>query len=268
MLLRDSLDTSRKLVYSLYQLMVAGDGAAGKCMEREILRNKIIREIIARIASGAVGVGDRLPSERALCGEFGVSRGTVREALIQLEKLRVIQIRPNSGAYVRRSSVDAVPSRFLPESYRSVSLDDVVDARLAIEVAAARAACRNRTESDIDVLQTLVRRMEAAIDDLPSFLDFDMQFHQALIRASHNPVLEAAFTAIYEYHRYSSVFTSRQEGEEDLALGFHERIVALVETQFAGECAVVLSEHLEYLRKYADVGAPAGETRSKKEGDQ
>lgn len=233
-----------------------------------MLRNKIIREVIARIASGAVGVGERLPSERALCGEFGVSRGTVREALTQLEQLEVIQIRPNSGAYVRRSSVEAVPSRFLPDSYRSVSLDDVVDARLAIEVAAARAACRHRTESDLDVLQTLVRRMESALDDLPSFLDLDMQFHQALIRASHNPVLEAAFAAIYEYHRYSSVFTSRQEGEEDLALRFHQRIVALVELKSANECAKVISEHIEYLRRYGEVATPAGGTTSKQEGRQ
>ncbi|NIA07923.1 MAG: FCD domain-containing protein [Actinobacteria bacterium] len=92
--------------------------------------------------------------------------------------------------------------------------------------------------------------MASAIDDLPEFLRLDMQFHRALVRASGNVVLITAFQAIYEYHRFSSVFTSQHEGEEERALDHHGKLLTALEKGNAKAGRRILAKHLDYMRKY------------------
>src|SRR5690606_31248470 len=105
----------------------------------------------------------------------------------------------------------------------------VVTARKAIELASLRQAVDRITARDLQSLRTLLERMGGALDDLPRFLELDLAFHQALVRASGNVVLATAFEAIYDYHRFSAVYTSQQEGEEEQALRFHERLLGAIE---------------------------------------
>ena len=220
-------------------------------MDRERLDNTVRREIIALIASGAYGRGRRLPAERELCRLMDVSRGTLRKALANLAELGVVSIKPNSGIYVESISGAKLPREILPPDFGAVDLADVIEARKAIELPAVERACGCITRKQRHELAELVDRMAAAVDDLSEFLKLDMQFHQALVRASGNMVLSTAFEAIYEYHRFSSVFTSRHEGEEELALDYHRRLLAALERGDARNCRAILREHLDYMTKYS-----------------
>lgn len=211
-----------------------------------------MREIIAMIASGGYERGRRLPAERVLSERLGVSRGTVRKALSQLAALGVITIRPNSGIYVENATRDRLPRKVLPPSFVDVALSDVIEARKAIELPGAERACTAATDAQKQIIADLVNRMAAATDDLGEFLKLDMQFHQALVRASGNMVLAAAFESIYEYHRFSSVFTSRQDGDEEVALGYHRRILASLEAGDGERCRTILAEHLDYMSRYGE----------------
>ena len=220
-------------------------------MDTERLHKKIVREIIALIASGTYRDGERLPAERSLCGQFEVSRGTLRKALATLEQLGVVSIKPNSGIYVHNVSPAALPKTYLPPDFDRVDLADIIDARRAIETAAVETACRRITARQIRQLRTLIEKMAEAIDDLPAFLEADMAFHQALVRASGNRVLVTAFESIYEYHRFSSIFTSQQEGEERAALDYHRKLLAALGAGKAGAARRILAEHLEDVKKYS-----------------
>ena len=226
-------------------------------MNRERLDNAVLREIIARIASGAYSQGQRLPAERELCLRLDVSRGTLRKALANLADLGVVSIKPNSGVYVESISGAELPREVLPPDFGSVDLADVVDARKAIELPAVEQACGRATGEQRRELAELVEQMAGAIDDLSEFLKLDMQFHRALVRASGNMVLSTAFEAIYEYHRYSSVFTSRHEGEEELALDYHRKLLTAMEARDPRRCRVILGEHLDYMTKYSDREEPS-----------
>lgn len=204
------------------------------------------------IASGGYERGRRLPAERTLSERLGVSRGTVRKAISQLAELGVITIRPNSGIYVEDTTRDRLPRDVLPPSFIDVALSDVIEARKAIELPAAERACTTATEEQKRTITDLVDRMAAAADDLGEFLKLDMQFHQALVRASGNMVLAAAFESIYEYHRFSSVFTSRQDGDEEVALGHHRRILAALEAGDGERCRAILGEHLDHMSQYTE----------------
>lgn len=88
------------------------------------------------------------------------------------------------------------------------------------------------------------------MDDLPIFLQADMEFHQQLVRASGNVVLVTAFLAIYEYHRFSSVFTSQQEGEERLAQTCHRNLLVALAKKDAQTCRRILAGHLDHMTRY------------------
>jgi len=223
-------------------------------MEKEQLHNKVIREILALIFSGIYAVGQRLPAERALCKQFSISRGTLRKALANLASMRVISIKPNSGIYVEKISRAKLPKNVLPLDFGNVNLRDIIDARKAIELAAVERACEKITLKQWKDLAHLLEEMISAIDDLPKFLKLDMQFHQALVGASGNVVLITAFQAIYEYHRFSSVFTSQQEGEEELALDYHSKLLSALEKHNVRASRKILAKHLDHMRKYSQTG--------------
>jgi GntR family transcriptional repressor for pyruvate dehydrogenase complex len=230
-------------------------------MNKDLLHNKIIRELLGRVYSGQYEVGCKLPAERVLCAELGVSRGTVREAMGNLASLGVIDIRHGSGAYVCRIQREAIPSSLLPQDFNDVTLADILVARKAIETVAAQLACRRIRAVGIKKLQRLIDCMEASLDNLPLFLKYDMDFHYAIVRAAGNRPLEMAFAAIYEYHKYSMVFTSQHPGDEATALAYHRRMLDAIERRDTAGAAAAVSEHLETM---VETATKHGSARRKK----
>jgi GntR family transcriptional repressor for pyruvate dehydrogenase complex len=224
--------------------------ARDSLMDKEHLHNKVVKEVIAMVASGACARGQRLPAERTLCGQFGVSRGTLRKALAKLVELEIVSIKPNSGIYVRKAKPAAVPQTFLPPDFENVNLGDILQARKAIELAAVELACRRAGRGQIKALRDSLKGMATSLDDLPAFLQADMAFHQQLVQAGGNRVLVTAFQAIYEYHRFQTILTSQKDEEERLALGFHRRILAAVEKRNVPAARRILAEHLDYMNRY------------------
>jgi len=217
-------------------------------MDKELLRNKVVREIIALIAGGNFRQVKRLPAERNLSRQFAVSRGTIRQALDDLRKLEIIEIRPGSGAFVRGSDKTKIPDKYLPANFENISLEDVVVARKAIELTAVELACQKITPSQLNKLARLMTAMERAQGDLPALLHYDMDFHQTIVRASRNAALVTAFDAIYEYHRFSQVFSSRQLGQDKLAINYHRKIFQAVSTRNAKLSRKLLDQHLDSIK--------------------
>jgi GntR family transcriptional repressor for pyruvate dehydrogenase complex len=219
-------------------------------LDKEHLHKKITKEIIALVASGTYTRGQRLPAERTLCLKFGVSRGTLRKALAKLVELHVVNIKPKSGIYVENPSPEGMPRTLLPPEFENASLGDIIEARKAIELAAIDQACTRLNKSDVQVLESLLGRMKAYVEDLSEFLQADMEFHQQMVRASGNVVLVTAFLAIYEYHRFSSVFTSQHEGEEESAYEFHNKLLAALKRKDAPTARRILKQHLDHIVRY------------------
>ena len=232
-------------------------------MNKDLLHNKIVRELLGRVYSGQYEVGCKLPAERVLCAELGVSRGTVREAMSNLASLGVIDIRHGSGAYIRRIQREAIPSSLLPQDFNNVTIADILVARKAIETAATQLACKRSNSGDIKELRRLINCMKASLDNLPLFLKYDMDFHYAIVRAAGNRPLEMAFAAIYEYHKYSMVFTSRHPGDEAMALAYHRRMLDAIELKDAADAAAAVSEHLETMVETATKRSSARRKRVK-----
>ena len=215
-------------------------------MNKELLHTKLVRELIALIASGKYADGIRLPAERKLCQQFNVSRGTVRQAFYDLEKLGVIKIRAGSGAYVQKISQKKLPMHLAPLNFANVTFSDIIYARKAIETAAITLACNKINAGQIDELDNLMRKMEQSKDNLLQFLELDARFHQFIIHSSGNMPLVTAFEAIAEYHKYSQVFSSLYESEIHNAINYHRKMFSALKTRNVKNAVRAITKHLEH----------------------
>ncbi|MBU0715310.1 MAG: FCD domain-containing protein [Verrucomicrobia bacterium] len=222
-------------------------------LNRERLQDGVIKHIIGRIANGVYPKGTRLPSERRLCTEFNVSRGTLRKGMAELRRLGIVTIRHGSGCYANRLLKPALASYgFTRKGQARVSLNDIITARQAIELAAVRQAVHIIRHSTIRRLTRLIDQMVDTVD-LTKSIALDMQFHQILVAASRNPVLSAAFEAIQPYHKYSQIFTSYGPREKEMTLAHHRRIIRALKQGHAVAVLKALSHHLDVMKEYERV---------------
>jgi DNA-binding FadR family transcriptional regulator len=210
-----------------------------------------LRELIM---SGELARGDRLPNETILAGQFGVSRGTVREALRVLAAQNLIRTAKGAGggSFVTLPTADHISDflhaniGLLSES-EAVSLHEFLEARAILEVPAARLAAERRSESDITTLK-------ATIVDDPVHRPTDEQFaynkgfHSAVMGACGNTLLYIAAQPIFSVlqtnlSRSSLDHTFHQRIHDD-----HERIAAAIERGDPDAAGNEMHEHLAFLR--------------------
>ncbi|MCB1474773.1 MAG: FadR family transcriptional regulator [Rhodobiaceae bacterium] len=163
----------------------------------------VIAQIRAKIASGELREGDRLPPERELSSVLGVSRNTVREALRALEHSGVIEQKPGvaGGAFIRNNSTEVVRTTFGDLFHLGmVDSKKLAEARTAIGSEVAVLACEYRTEEDLAALTENVERMTAAAlaGDFRQRAALNLEFGKVLARASHNAVLMVITDALID----------------------------------------------------------------------
>lgn len=210
------------------------------------LQDDIGRELLLLIAKAASRPGDRLPPERLLAERLQVSRGVLRQALAALVAAGVIESRHGSGTYTVDLFAAGLPDSLRPPGFdRAVPLDDILAARLAIELPALRAACRQSGRDAHPRLAACIDGMRAAVGDGTwAFIEADMAFHRALVEAGGNTLLVTAFDAIGPHHLRSQVETHRGRDDELAAIGQHQAVLDALRAGNAVRAEAELTRHL------------------------
>jgi GntR family transcriptional regulator, transcriptional repressor for pyruvate dehydrogenase complex len=159
-------------------------------------RSQVASQLEAELLAGNLAVGTKLPSEREFALRLGVSRPLVREALRSLVERGLIEISPGRGAFVRDPTT-AEAARPLDSHYRRqrITPDNLIEARMIIEPAAARLAATRATPSEIELLREAVERVEGA-EGILDRARCDVSLHALVARMAHNPVIETTFESI------------------------------------------------------------------------
>lgn len=151
----------------------------------------IYEQIRAKILSGELKPGDKLPAERDLIEMFQRSRPTVREALRMLENKNYVSISRGRGTIVNKLSTDEI-ERTLSSLVRLnlVSEENIMDIRTVCETLAISLAAKNRTEQDVQVLRGILTSGDQALEtSFEQFMDNGILFNGAIAKASHNEML-------------------------------------------------------------------------------
>ncbi|NKZ09548.1 FadR family transcriptional regulator [Mycolicibacterium septicum DSM 44393] len=170
------------------------------------LVDQVIEQLRTLVTSGEWPVDGRIPTEPELVEALGVGRNTVREAVRALAHNGIFEVRQGDGTYVRATSEVSAALRRLCGS----ELRDVLQVRRCLEVEGARLAATARTEEDLAELRAQLAHTDTT--DHARFTHSDTEFHLAVVRASHNPVLIEIYRGLLEAITASVATTSATPG--------------------------------------------------------
>ncbi len=196
------------------------------------------------IASGELAPGSRLPSERDLAARWGVSRSSVREAMLELESKRLVDRAPGRGTVVRHPSDDVRALLQLGEH----EVDDAAELRLVVEPQIAAIAAERATRSALLMLEETLRQADASLSPERS-VELDQEFHLLLAQATQNPLLATmlglANTWTLDHRRRSH----RSRRARQSSIDGHWEILRAVAAGDAAEASRAMSVHLASVRR-------------------
>ena len=214
------------------------------------LADRVYHLLYSRISNGDYPANQKLPSEKALADEFGVSRPVLREALERLREQGLVHSRQGAGSYVRE--VRTVPLGFA----RVETIADIqrcYEFRICIETMAARLAAGRRDEEALDEIATALSLMEGATNSQTHREDADFAFHLAVAKAANNQYFEASMRALRE-HIYVGMKLHGQSLMTDGAralrnvFGEHSAIFAAIRDGDGDTAAGLMHGHLAHSR--------------------
>jgi GntR family transcriptional repressor for pyruvate dehydrogenase complex len=215
------------------------------------LKDAVIERLEELILSGRVPIGEKLPSERALALQLGVSRPVVHEGLVELAARGLVSLKPRVGAqvndYRRQGSLALLNSL---TSYRRGALDPalldgLLGLRRLLESETARLAARHRSDDDLRGLEEALAR-EARVDerDVRSLVDVDFDFHHRIALASGNPIYPMFIKSFEPAAKNLAEQFFAAKSVAPRVFGYHRQLVAAVASRDGDRAAAVMQEIL------------------------
>lgn len=218
---------------------------------RSRLADELVEQIKARILSGALAVGDRLPSERELARAFNASPVVLREALHTLEAAGLVTIRKGAtgGAFISRPT-HRVLSESLSTLFRfgQTTLAELTEARLVLEPEVAALAALRRTEAHVAALRENLERSEGCCHSLTQRRVETLNFHRLLAEISTNPFLVASVNSITDNFVDNTGTTGLTEDVVTRNVDYHRRILDAVVRQDPDRARALMREHIRQIQ--------------------
>lgn len=223
-----------------------------------IKTNKVYEQVIQQIKDmiyrGDIRRGDKLPSERVLKDQLGVSRASIREAFSALEMIGLIESRPGEGTFIRES---ADKNLLEPLSLALLLEDDVagelLELRRVLEVDCVRLAAERRSQEDVNVLDEIVKKMEIRTGFEEDSINLDRDFHYSIAKASKNKVLYYVMISIMgamDFHikHTRTNLVSRPDTMNEFTAQ-HRQIFSAIKKQDPKLSMQEMKNHLELVEK-------------------
>jgi GntR family transcriptional repressor for pyruvate dehydrogenase complex len=169
---------------------------------------EIATQIRNELVAGRLKVGSRLPAERTLSEQFGVSRNTLREALRSLEHAGLIRLQKGAsgGAFISERSSEVIATGLMDMYHLgAIRPAQLTEARLWLESIIVREACTRATDADIAALHRNIEEAEeaAAAGDFPRRAEKHLEFHRILTRMTGNPIMVIVMNGVLDVlHQY------------------------------------------------------------------
>lgn len=213
----------------------------------------IAGQIREELAQGRLRPGDRLPAERELAVQFGVSRNTLREALRSLEIAGLITLRKGAsgGAFVNDTNGETIVTSIQDMfSLGAVTTEQITQARIAIESAIIREACEVHTAADLKKLRENLELAAEATrrNDFFARANFHLEFHLILARATRNPILIVVMEALIGIMR-QFVYSIGSQQIADYVLPSRKRFMESFEARKADAAVAEMERHLKRINR-------------------
>ncbi len=223
-------------------------------MEKEQPQDIIIKHIRQQLQSGEMQPGMRLPAERKIAEQFGISRGHVRTALQTLESYGIVETKPQSGTFIVGLDVNAIDGLFADvlklDAYDFASLAEM---RAILEVNSARFCASRRSEEELQNIYNALQAYEKAFEteDKKLIYTTDFEFHRCIAAACGNTTLRSMLMLIapdimstYQKHQLCVPFDTKPLEE-------HRLLYRFIKEQRPEMCAEMMKAHLDGMLQFA-----------------
>jgi DNA-binding FadR family transcriptional regulator len=232
--------------------------------QRSSQTDVVVQGIKRMIIDGRLRAGDRLPVEKVLAEELGVSRNPLREGVRALSMMGVLETRQGDGTYVTAldSSLLLAPMGFVVDLHDGSRTHHLHAVRRVLETEAAGQAALVIGEDDLLTADTLLRRIETELaKDEPNHetvIDTDIAFHQTIARASGNPVLAALIEALGGRTLRDRLWRSiSQQGADEATHDEHRAIFNALQAHDPDRARARMAAHLFAVEDYLHDQPPA-----------
>lgn len=220
------------------------------------LADVVAREIEQRVLEGRLKPADRLPAERELSAQLGVSRASLREAIQKLVARGLLESRQGGGTFVtdRLDASFGNPWEEILRDHPAVH-EDMLEFRHMLEGRAAECAALRATAADRERVRLCLEQLEAAFagNDLDSQVDSDLAFHQAIAEASHNVIvghLTASLLRLMRDNLRRNLSELMQvSAAREALLAQHRAVWRAIETGDATQALAAAANHIGYVRQ-------------------
>ena len=224
-------------------------------MGKEQQQDIIIRRIRQQLQSGELKPGMRLPAERKIAEQFGISRSYVREALQTLESYGIVETKPQSGTFIVGLDINALDGLFVDvlklDAYDFASLAEM---RGILEVNSARFCAERRTEQELEDIHNALIAYEEAFKskDKERLYTTDFEFHRCIAAGCGNSTLRSMLMLIAP-----DIMSTYQKQQlcfplDDKPLEEHRLLYRFIKEQRSDMSAALMKAHLEGMLRYAD----------------
>ena len=221
---------------------------------------QVAKQIRKLIEENKLKIGDKLPPERTLAKEMKVSLPSVREGILVLEILGLVERKAGRGNVVKNSVVPAE----LDENFQHLREEEspfaLLETRKVVEVGAVGYAAQRANVNDIFTIEQSVNKMESIVNHLSTSqeyekgIQFDREFHESIARATHNPVLSRIVLQTLEKLREQLWVRLKEEswsipGNPQKYLKEHKQILAAIRDKNPKIARKMMYVHLASIQK-------------------
>ncbi|SES25794.1 transcriptional regulator, GntR family [Lentzea xinjiangensis] len=216
-------------------------------MVKSRLYEQVLERLRAYVGEAGLSAGDKLPAERDLAASLGVSRASVKQAIVVLEVQGLVEARHGGGTYLVRDTLDVEPVEQLVE--RRKRLPEVLEAREALETKLAELAAERRTDAELEDIRRALVLMEAEIAEGGFGVEGDRRFHAAVTAAAHSSLLADFMKTIAGQITESRNESLRQPGRPSRSLAQHTAIYEAIAAGDARKAASAMRKHVRTVAK-------------------
>ncbi len=205
----------------------------------------IVEQLTALILEGEIMPGDKLPSERELCEQFGVGRNSVREATRSLESAKLVETRQGEGTFVTANPISMIPMiSEIVSSDQESGIHHIFEARMVLEPQITALAAERVTVAEVKGLQNILRDQHDEIESGGLGLKQDTQFHLGLAEAAKNQFLHHLLNSLL-----NSLSGMRERSLRDKSVRFrsweaHQKILDAVLNKDKNRAIAGMISHL------------------------
>jgi GntR family transcriptional regulator, transcriptional repressor for pyruvate dehydrogenase complex len=222
-----------------------------KIVRSSRLYEQIVQQVEESIQKGSLKTGDKLPPERELAQQFGVSRTAVREAVKALREKGFVEAYPGRGTFIMET--DSHPIRLsldrMVKAGQAEGSRYLTEVREAMEPEIAAMAAERADGEDLAAMRECFTVMENAKRDPDAFIEADLDFHLALAEAAGNPIILSLIDSIVGLLREQRMGIFQVEGGPERGQYHHKKILEAVEHRDSGGAREAMKAHMRQVRE-------------------